>query len=177
MAGFLGAIQSVGGLVSAASPLVGVGAAVAGGIGSAIEANKARKVYEKEASDNKNLYDKEYNQNYTERADVQATLGKMRDQFKRNTEVSRNIAAVTGATPEQQVAETAAQNTQLGATVQGIAGQASAFKDGVQNRYLQQKSYLAGKQAAGYEDKATSWGNFAGNGMSLASSSFKTPTV
>lgn len=177
MAGLLGAIQSVGGLVSAATPIIGVGAAIAGGIGSAIEAEKARRVYEQEAADNKNQFDKDYNQDYTQRSDVQATLGKMRDQFKRNTEISRNVAAVTGATPEQAVAETAAQNTALGATVQGIAGQASAFKDGVQNRYIQQKTYLAGKKAAGYEDKATSWGNFAGNGMSLASSSFKSTTV
>lgn len=144
---------------------IGLSAAgmLAGGIGSAIYNRKADKAVAGMAKDNKDLFDAQYYADYTKRSDVQSALGRMRDQLKASQLRNRNTAAVTGATPEAAIASQEADNATLGQTIQGIVGQASAFKDGVQNRYLTQKQVLDNQKIAGYQAKAANFANMASN--------------
>lgn len=146
-------------------------AAGAGAIGSAVERNKARKALEQQKAESEAMYNQDYYSDYTQRADVQSALGRMRDQMKENMASRRNTSAVTGGTPEAAVAGQKADNEVLGKTVSNIAGQASSYKDSVRNRYLQQKSYYDAQKIAGYNEQGAQWSNFASNAASLAASS------
>lgn len=154
--------------------LIGMGAGlvgqVVGGIGSANEMNKSRKVVDDQLAENKSMYNQDYYGDYTKRADVQNVLGRMRDQMKENIANRRNTAAVTGATPEVAVAEQKADNEAMGETISNIAGQGAAFKQSAREAYRNQQNYLLQKKQAGYENNAAQWNNFGTNAGKLMAS-------
>lgn len=146
----------------------GAAAGLAGGIGSAINAGKSRGQLDALGKEYDTMYNKDYYQDYTQRSDVQAALGRMRDQMKRNSEANRNTAAITGATPEAAIAVQEADRRQLGDTTANIAGQAASYKDQVRNRYMQQRQWMTQQRMADYNNQAQQWSNLAGMGTKVA---------
>lgn len=155
-------------------PLLAIASLAASGIGmvgSAINRRKANGILDREIADNEADYKKDYYSDYTQRADTQAALGRMRDQMKTNMANRRGVAAVTGATPEAVVAGQKADNEALGNTTASIAGQASSYKDMIRNRYLQNRSMLRTRKAASYEDNANQFASVGTQALQIGANS------
>ena len=152
---------------------VSVAGMLAGGIGSAIYKNKARKANEKAQQDNLDTFNAQYYSDYTKRADVQSVLGRMRDQMQKNQQRARNTAAVTGATAEAAIASQSADNDALGQTMQSLAGQASAHKDNVQQRYDARKEQLTDADTQQNVDQANQFANLASNAATTVLGQFE----
>lgn len=148
--------------------LLGAAATVAGGIGSAVAAGKARQQLDSLGREYDTMFNKDYYQDYTQRADVQSALARMREQMKRNSEANRNTAAVTGATPEAAIAAQEADRRQLGETTSNIAGQATTYKDQVKNRYMQQKQFLTQQRITDLNNQSAGFASLASMGAKVA---------
>ena len=151
----------------------GAAAGLAGGIGSAVTAGKARNQLDALGKEYDSMYNKDYYQDYTQRSDVQAALARMREQMKRNSEANRNTAAVMGETPEAAIAAQESDRKQLGETTANIAGQAASYKDQVRNRYMQQRQWMTQQRIADYNNQSQQWSNLAGMGIKVASGGMK----
>lgn len=156
-------------MILAALSLAG---AAAGALGAARENELARKITNRQMADNENAYKQDYFQDYTQRADVQSSMARMREMMRERADASRNTAAVMGSTPEVAVAEQKADNEVLGDTISNVAGQASAYKDNIRNRYLQQKLYIQNKQQQDAVNQANQWSKFAGSALSVGAQDF-----
>lgn len=143
----------------------GIGAlgSIMSGIGSARQLKKARGVLEDQSKENQAWFDKEYNQDYTQRADAQAMLGRVRQQADNQYRRAEQMAAVTGATDESLAMQKAGANDMYAQTLTGLGEQASRFKEGVMNRFLDTRANLNQRQYDSYVQGAQQWQQVGAN--------------
>ena len=122
----------IGSLIGAG---VGVLGSVAGAIGSARKMKQAGQMLNEQEAANKTWYDKEYNTDYTQRADAQAIINKTRELANENRKRARNMAVVAGATDESVAMENEASNEMVANTMGNINQAADAYKQSVQGQY------------------------------------------
>jgi hypothetical protein len=123
---------------------------------------------DQEARDNTALFNREYYADSMNRSDNQALLRNLRGLLNEQAQRSRQSAAITGATPEQQIAQQAAANNTLANAAGNISALNSRYKDNVMNRYLNQRQNLYNQQQGMYSQEAQSWTNMMQNGLNLA---------
>lgn len=155
-----------------------VGALVSAGIGAigsiygAIKAGQERKrlaeYTNQQEAENEAKYNRDYYGDYLQRADSQAMLKQMRDQLKDRTNQTESTAAITGATPEAQLAAMESQNQAVGDTMSKISAMGAAFKDKVDDRYMARKDYIMQQRQGITEGAARSGEALMGNAISLA---------
>lgn len=152
-------------------PLIGAAVggigAIAGGIGAAHAMKKYNNAVNQMSTDNQNWYDKNYNADYTQRADAQALITRVKDMAKQRTQQAAGQAAIAGATPEAEALAKKDASDMVSNTVTGIAAQADQYKQGIMDRYLNQKSNLDMLKAQGYKNSANAFGQLVGNALNV----------
>lgn len=131
-----------------------VGGALAGGIMAARKAKKADERINNLQKQNQNWYDYESSADYTQRADSQAVLNRIRDMYNERNKNAAAAQAVTGASDEATALAKEASNSAIAETASNIAAQASAHKDSVGAEFRQRQNDLTQQQAINDQQKA-----------------------
>ena len=129
----------IGSLIGAG---VQVGSMIAGQARAARLARQQNKIIDQQEKDNRNWFDRRYNESYTQRSDAQAVLSRMNEAMKERSKRSAGVNAVMGGTTQAAAAEKQAQNNAMGNVMANIASQASAHKDSIENAYMNRKDAL-----------------------------------
>ena len=129
----------IGSLIGGGLSVLG---SVAGAIGSAQQMKKARQKLADQRSKNQAWYDKEYNTDYTQRADAQAVLNKTKEMADANRKRARNMGVVAGATDEAIALENENSNKMISDTMSSINQSADAYKQNIQGQYRQTEQGL-----------------------------------
>lgn len=141
----MGLFSDIAGLGTAA---VGVGISALGG---ARAARQRRRELAQRERENNAWYDQRYNELGTERADAQAALSAMRAAQAQRMSSARGASAVMGASAGSVAAEKNAANMAMGQTIGQINANAEAYKQGVENTYLQRKNDLSKAKLEGIQ--------------------------
>ena len=129
----------IGSLIGGGLSVLG---SVAGAIGSAQQMKKARQNIADQRSKNQTWYDKEYNTDYTQRADAQAVLNKTKEMADASRRRARNMGVVAGATDEAVAMDNEASNKMVSDTMGAINQSADAYKQNVQAQFKQTEQGL-----------------------------------
>lgn len=122
----IGAIT--GGILSA-------GGAIAGGIMRDNAIKRAQEKLAQEEKENKNWYDRRYNEDATARADAQRAITMTEEAIKARNRAAQGAAAVMGGSQDAVVAAQAANNAAISDTASRIAAAGEARKDAVEAQY------------------------------------------
>ena len=146
---------------------IGVLGSVVGAIGSARKMKQANSLLDAQQAKNQTWYDKEYNTDYTQRADAQAILNKTREMANENRKRARGMAVVAGATDEAVAMENEASNNMVADTMGNINQSADAYKQSVQGQFRATQQQLDQQQ---YNNKIAEAQNIsnAASGVSKA---------
>lgn len=140
------------------SSAIGAGAAVLGAgisaLGGARAARQKRREIAKQERENNAWYDQRYNELGTERADAQAALSAMRAAQAQRMSAARGASAVMGASAGSVAAEKAGANSAMAQTIGQINANAEAYKQGIENTYLQRKNDISNQRLNMYEQQA-----------------------
>lgn len=114
--------------------------ATMGGIFSTLQMRKAKRIIGAARKRSQDWYDKEYNADFTQRADAQSALAKARGILNEKYMQAEGASAVAGATDESVAHQKAAANNTLAAITSNIAERADAYKEGVRANYENQQA-------------------------------------
>ena len=163
---------------------IGLGGAIYGGIKAGQERKRMENYLTTQESGNEAQYNKDYFSDYTNRADTQALMKKMRDNLKQENKITNQTAVVTGATPEAVNVQKDQNNKVVTNTMSNVAASGQQWKDRVQDRYLNMKQNYAQMRYGNMAASAASYENLMGNGIAAMGSSvaglsnnLMTPTV
>lgn len=84
-----------------------------------------------------NWYDRNYNQDITQRADAQQLLNYTAEQIKERNKAAAGTQAVMGGTDESLAAEKAGNATAMAETASRIAAAGASRRDNIDSQYLQ----------------------------------------
>lgn len=152
----------IGSLIGAGVGAVG---SIFGGIASSKAAKKQNRLLNQQKNANQAWYERNYNQDYTQRADVQAMINKTREFAKDRYKRAEAMQAVTGATDESVAMQKEAGNEMIADVNTDIASQASQFKQNVDNQKLMMDNQITMQQAAIAGQQAQSGANLMSNGL------------
>lgn len=159
---------------------LGLAAGIGSSIGSAInqrksadEQRKKQGLIEEQAAEDKAWFNKQYYQDLTKRTDVQNMLRMLNENQKKADTAAAARAAVTGATPEQQLASQEVNRRSYADAVADIASNASQMRDqylrdyqGQRRNTWAQRLGMQDQLAGIYSNTAAQWANAANNGFS-----------
>lgn len=128
--------SAISGAVSGAMQ---IGGAIAGGRAASKAAKNAEKMIKQQQKDNRDWFDRRYNEDATQRADAQRMLTTMMDQIRSRNRSAATTAAVMGGTNEAIAAEKAANAKAMGDTVSRITAEAADRKDVIEQQYMANK--------------------------------------
>lgn len=120
--------------------VAGIGGAIAGGIASSKAAKKNKKILGQMRQDSKDWFEREYNADFTQRADAQSALNRAREILGQRYKYAQGAAEVSGATDESVALQKAAANETLANITSNIAERADAYKDQVRANYENQQN-------------------------------------
>ena len=138
-----------------------VGAAVTNLIAGARAARKQKNIYKDELKNNQMWYDKNYNEDATERADAVAALEKQKQAMRERQQNAQGANAVMGASAESDAREKAAQTNALANTVSNINLAGENRKDNVERSYINSRNAIQDKLSALEAQKANNIANAA----------------
>lgn len=126
--------------------LVGAGLSAVGSIFGGISASKAMKEVrnnlQARKQENRDWYDRRYNEDATQRADAQRILTKTEESIRNRNRQAAGAQAVTGGTEESVAAAKAANNGALAEAASQIAVSADARKDQIEQTYRQRDAQI-----------------------------------
>ena len=125
-------------------------------------------------AENKAFYNSRALGDYTQRADAQSAVRKMREQLDRQTKRATNTQAITGGTVEQTAAAKDSANKALADATSNIAAVGQQFKDRITDQYLGRKQQLQGMQYQNTAGKAASYENLMQSGLNTAAGALGT---
>lgn len=166
-------------------PVLAIGgllAAGAGAVGSSVTRNKQKKALrnmqagiDAEQRENTNWYNANALTDYTQRADAQNLFKNLRDNLRRNRDVTKSTAAVTGATTASIAKAKEQDSKAISDTYSNVAAMGQRYKDNVTDQYLRRKDYLrnqglglAQQDYQSYDRVASGWHNFMNSGLNTA---------
>ena len=117
------------------------------------------------AGENEALYNKDYYSDYTQRADAQNVIKKMRDQMRDQNKVDNNVAAVTGASSEAINAQKQRRNQAMTTLYGNLGAMGANLKERSKDRYLVRKQQLQGMEYDDQAARAESANNLMYNGI------------
>lgn len=127
----------IGGIISGAGQ--GVSSVLGGAFGAA-KIRRNQKIVDAQRNRSQAWYDREYNADFTQRADAQAALGKAREILDSRYRQAESQAAITGATPEVIAMQKQAGNNVLAGITSNIAARGDAYKEQVRANYENQQN-------------------------------------
>lgn len=149
---------------------LGLAQSIYGGIKSAKAAREQKKLLNQRQAQNDAWYNKNYYQDYMDRSDSKAAMNRVTSFMDRRTKQADATAAVTGATPEQVMAQKEQANTALAQTVGSIAQNADTYKDQVQGRYDNVNNSILQGQMQQYQMDEQGGANLAASGVGMMGS-------
>lgn len=118
---------------------IGAGLGAVGSIFGGIAASKAIKNVKnnlnQQRSENKDWYDRRYNEDATQRADAQAIITRTEQAIKERNRQAAGTQAVMGGTEESTAATKAANNQAIAEATSTIAVNADRRKDAIEAQY------------------------------------------
>ena len=159
---------------------MGIGSSIASAVqqaSAAAEQRKKQSIIDQQAAEDTAMFNKQYYQDITKRTEIQNMLRMLDDkQRKADTAVAAR-AAVTGATPEQQLAGREVNRRTFADAVADIASNASQLRDqylrdyqGQRNRYYAQRLGMQDQLSAINANAANQWANAATNAFAAGGS-------
>ncbi len=145
--------------------VVGIGASIYGANKASNERAKMDKYLNDQNADNTAWYNNNYNGDYMQRADTQALMKNTRDALRQNNKVASNMAVVTGSTPEAEAVAKEQSNKVLTDTANRVAATGQAWKDNIQQQYMNRKAQIGAQQYGNMEGNANSYEALMGNGI------------
>ena len=146
---------------------LGIGAvgSILGGIAGSRASKKVNENLQEQRRRNQDWYDRNYNEDATQRADAQAILSRTEEAIKARNRAAAGAAAVPGGT-EESVAATKAANAQAmaDATAQ-IAVNGERRKDAVDQRYQAKEDAIQSEMRDAERQKADEIGKATGQMM------------
>lgn len=144
------------GVVMAITPLIGAGVSLASSIGNAIfgglSANKQKKeqlrAIRKQQQENRNWYNRRYNEDATQRADVQRMLSRTNEAIKARNRAAAGKKAVIGGTDASLASTQQANARAVGDALSEVAAKAEARKDNIEAQYRERKADLDAQEDA-----------------------------
>ncbi len=113
-----------------------------GGISASHAMKKVKKNLQAQKQANQDWYDRRYNEDATQRADVQRILTKTEESIRNRNRQVAGAQAVMGGTEESVAAAKAANNQALAEATSQIAVNAEARKDQIEQTYQQNDARL-----------------------------------
>ena len=129
-------------LGSAIGGALGIGGSIFGGVSASKAMKKVKKSLESELKENKDWYDRRYNEDATQRADAQRILTMTNDNIRQRNQTATGAQAVMGGTDESVAATKAVNNQALADAVSRIAVNGDRRKDQIEGQYLNTKADL-----------------------------------
>ena len=127
---------------------------VAGGIANSQKRKEQRRMLQEQLKDNQAWYDRNYNADPTQRADVQRMLTQMNETIKNRNKAAKGRQAVMGGTDDSTTAVKEANNKTIADTTGQIVSQNEARKDKVEEQYMENKRQIQGQQMQMKADEA-----------------------
>lgn len=144
------------GVIMAIAPLIGAGVSLASSIGNAIfggiSANKQKKEHlkaiRKQQQENRNWYNRRYNEDVTQRADVQRMLSRTNEAIKARNRAAAGKQKVVGGTDASLASTQQANARAVGDALSEVAAKAEARKDNIEAQYRERKADLDAQEDA-----------------------------
>lgn len=109
---------------------------------------------QEQLKDNQAWYDRNYNADPTQRADVQRMLTQMNETIKNRNKAAKGRQSVMGGTDDSTTAVKEANNKTIADTTGQIVSQNEARKDKVEEQYMENKRQIQGQQMQMKADEA-----------------------
>jgi hypothetical protein len=137
-------------MMAAISPWIGAGISAASAIGNAIfggiSANKQKreqlKALRKQQQENRNWYNRRYNEDATQRADVQRMLSQTNEAIASRNRAASGKQKVVGGTDATLASTQQANAEAVGDAISQTTANAEARKDNIEAQYRERKSEL-----------------------------------
>lgn len=123
---------------------LGLGSQLYGGFKASQAMKDIRRNLLQQQRENRDWYDRRYNENPTQRADAQQLLTQTQEAIRNRNRAAAGRAAVMGGTSESVAAEKAANNALMADATSRIAAANTASKDRVEELYMKQNAALNG---------------------------------
>ena len=144
------------GVMMAITPLIGAGVSLASSIGNAIfgglSANKQEreqlKAIRKQQRENRDWYNRRYNEDSTQRADVQRMLSRTNEAIKARNRAAAGKQKVIGGTDASLASTQQANAAAMGDAISEVAAKADARKDNIEAQYRERKADLDAQEDA-----------------------------
>ena len=107
---------------------IGLGSSIFGGIKAARAARDQKEAIDRMNADNEAWYNRNYYANYMDSTEARAAMKRVEDTLRRRSQQTSAQAAVSGATPEQVVAQQQADSRVVGDVATNLASQSTAIK-------------------------------------------------
>ena len=124
------------------SSALGVVGGIFGGISASKALKRVKNSLEQQRKSNQDWYNRRYNEDMTQRGDVQALLEQTEESIRNRNKRAAGTQAVMGGTGESVAADKAAGNDAMAKTVMGVAASNQAHKDAVDRMYMQRDQAL-----------------------------------
>jgi hypothetical protein len=144
---------------------VAVGSAIYGGVKAAKARKAQRKLIEEQRRYNEEWYNRNYYTDYLQNADVQSALSQLRDQIRLNGRQAAGAMAMRGGSDEARLAAQSAGNRSYADAIRGIAGQATSYKQGVNQQGMQNQQNVLSMLMNMYNQDAGNANQLSQNGM------------
>lgn len=143
-------------VMAAVLPWIGAGISAASSIGNAIfgsiSADKQKReqlrAIRKQQRENKDWYNRRYNEDATQRADVQRMLSRTNEAIKARNRAAAGKKAVVGGTDASLASTQQANAEAVGDALSQVSADAEARKDNIEAQYRERKADLDAQEAA-----------------------------
>ena len=126
----------------------GVGAigTIAGAIGSRSAARRQQRELEKQAARNEAWYARNYYSDYLNSSEAQNAIRRLGNTLRERSQASKARQAITGATPEQSIAESAEYNKSMADMIGNLAAAGESYRRDVDAKKLQMDASLSAQR-------------------------------
>jgi hypothetical protein len=144
---------------------VAIGSSIYAGVKSAKARKSQQKLINEQRQKNEEWYNKNYYSDYMQNADVQSALSQLRDNIYTNNKRIAGASAMRGGTDEARLAAQVEGGRTYGDAIRGIAGQATAYKQGVDTQNRQNQQNIMALMMNMYNQNAANANQMGQNGM------------
>ena len=139
------------------SLLGGIGSSIASSVQAKKAADAATQEYNQKTGMLDNWFNRQYYSDITKRTDVQNMLRLLQENQQQQAKRDDAVAAVTGATPEAQIAAQGNRNKSYADALAEIASNASSLKDTYLQNYMTQRLGMVNPQAQIHQNMSNMW--------------------
>jgi citrate synthase len=143
--------------------LGGLASSIVSGVQAKKASNAATAEYQEKKGFLENMFNRQYYQDITKRTDVQNMLRLLQENQDKQAKRDEAVAAITGATPEAQLAAQDSRNKSYADALAEIASNASTLKDTYLQNYQNQRMALVNPQAQIHQNMSNMWGQAGSN--------------